>query len=82
LHLQGIAKDGYIRAQDIVNFIATPEMQAKLEQGGVRKLLISLWTAQQWLHQMGWRYGKKKNGMYIDGHKREDVVKYRKAFIE
>lgn len=29
-----------------------------------------------------WRYGKKRNGMYIDGHEREDVVAYRKEFIE
>ena len=31
---------------------------------------------------MGWRYGKKKKGMYIDGHEREDVVEYRKGFVE
>jgi hypothetical protein len=30
---------------------------------------------------MGWRYGRLKNGMYIDGHERPDIVDYRKAFI-
>ena len=30
---------------------------------------------------MKWRYGKMKNGMYIDGHER-DVVAYRKDFVE
>ena len=38
-------------------------------------------TAQRWLHQMGWHYGKQKRGMYIDGHEREDVIKYREEFI-
>jgi hypothetical protein len=79
LHLQAIAKDGYIRAQDIVDFVSQPEMQAKLETSSAKKR--SIWTAQRWLHKMGWRYGKKKNGMYVDGHERDDVVEYCEAFI-
>ena len=31
---------------------------------------------------MGWHYGRKKNGMYIDGHEHEDVVEYQREFIE
>lgn len=62
-HLQEKAKDGYIRAQDIVDFVST------------------LRTAQRWLKYFGWRYGKIKKGMYIDGHEREDVVQYRKEFL-
>jgi hypothetical protein len=30
---------------------------------------------------MGWHYEKMKKGIYIDGHEREDVVKYHKGFI-
>jgi len=30
---------------------------------------------------MGWWYGKKKNGMYVDSHKQDDVVEYCEAFI-
>lgn len=82
LHLQEIAKDGYIRALDIVDFLAQPEMQQKLEEAGAKKRTISLRTAQHWLHNMGWRYARKKNGMYIDGHERPDIVDYREAFIE
>lgn len=82
LHLQQIAKDGYIRAQDIVDFMKTTEMQTKLDDIGSRKKKISLRTAQRWLHAMGWRYGRKKNGMFINGHEREDVVEYRGEFIE
>ncbi|KAG6871717.1 hypothetical protein C0992_010438, partial [Termitomyces sp. T32_za158] len=37
LHLQGIAKNGYFKAQDIVDFIATPEMQEKLHKFGAKK---------------------------------------------
>ncbi|KAF7361462.1 RNF220 domain-containing protein [Mycena sanguinolenta] len=84
MHLQSIAKqaEGYIRAQDIVDFIAnTPEMQDLMEKSGSKRKSISLRTAQRWLHKMGWRFGKKKNGMYVDGHERPDVVEYREGFI-
>jgi hypothetical protein len=82
LHLQKIVKDGYIQAQDIVDFMETPEMQTKLNEIGSRKKKILLCTAQCWLHTMGWHYGRKKNGMYIDGHEHEDVVEYHTEFIE
>jgi hypothetical protein len=79
LCLVEIAKDGYIRAQDIVDHVATPEVQHEL---GSKSRGITVQTAQRWLKTMGWRYGKKKKGMYIDGHEREDVVEYRKGFVE
>jgi len=81
LHLQAIAKDGYIWSQDIIEFVSQPEMQSKLEVFGAKKRSISIQTAQCWLHKMGWQYGKKRNGMYIDGYERDDVVEYRDAFI-
>ena len=34
------------------------------------------------MKQLDWHYGHKKNGMYIDGHEREDVVEYRNQFIK
>ncbi|KIJ33000.1 hypothetical protein M422DRAFT_265188 [Sphaerobolus stellatus SS14] len=37
---------------------------------------------QNWLHKLDWRYGKKKNGMYIDGHKCEDIVAYWTEFLK
>jgi hypothetical protein len=82
LHLSGIAKTGYIRAQDIVDFMQTKEMREKLDEIGAKKKQISIRTAQRWLHKMGWRYGRKRNGMYVDGHEREDIVQYREQFIE
>jgi hypothetical protein len=57
-------------------------MQERLEKAGVKKKTICQCTAQHWLHNMGWQYGCLKNGMYIDGHKRPDIVEYQEAFIE
>lgn len=79
LHLTEIAKKGYIRAQDIVDYVATPEVQQKL---GTKAHGIHIRTARRWLHKLSWRYQQKKKGMYIDGHEREDVVEYRKGFVE
>lgn len=82
LHLLEIAKQGYVAAQDIVEFLNSREMQEKLGTEEGKKVTISLRTAQRWIHKLSWRYGKKRRGMYIDGHEREDVVEYRKAFVE
>ncbi|KAF7373764.1 hypothetical protein MSAN_00588000 [Mycena sanguinolenta] len=71
LHLQGIGK--YVAAQDIVNYMATDEMKARLKL----KNGISLRTAQRWMKRMEYRWTKEPKGMYSDGHEREDVVDYR-----
>ena len=77
LHLIGIAKDGYVRAQDVVDVMATPEMKRYLGA----KTGITVRMGQRWLYKMNWRYGKATKGMYIDGHERADVVEYRKGFL-
>ncbi|KAK0185094.1 hypothetical protein F5146DRAFT_1105917 [Armillaria mellea] len=59
LQLQSIAKNGYIQAQDIVDFVMTPEMQKKLEETGAKKKSISRddvkayqkQLSHQWLHE-------------------------------
>ena len=79
LHLTEIAKKGYICAQDVVDYVATPEVQAQL---GMKAQSISVQTARRWLRQMSWRYTCKKNGMYIDGHEREDIVAYWNGFLQ
>ena len=48
---------------------------------GIHKPGISQSMAQRWLAKLKWRYSKVKNGMYIDGHERVDVVAYRQAFV-
>jgi hypothetical protein len=81
LHLLEISDKGYVRAQDVVDYVALPEIQEKLGGPGGRTK-ISLRTGQRWLKKLDWRYGKKKKGMYIDGHEREDVIKYREEFTQ
>ncbi|KAJ7579496.1 hypothetical protein C8J56DRAFT_795066, partial [Mycena floridula] len=53
-------------------YCATPEM---LEQLG-RTKTIHVATARHWLIKMGYRWTKTVQ-LYVDGHEREDVVKYR-----
>jgi hypothetical protein len=39
-------------------------------------------TAIRWLKKMGFIFSQYTKGMYIDGHERDDVVAYRKNFLE
>jgi hypothetical protein len=80
LHLTEIAKNGYIRAQDVVDYVASPKVQERLNATGKARG-IQLRTAQKWLKKLSWRYTRKRNGMYIDGHEREDVIEYREGFV-
>ena len=82
LQLTQRAKNQYIKAADVVEIIASPEIQEKFAQIGVVKPSISERTAQRWLWKMRWRYRALRHGMYADGHEREDVVAYRKAFAD
>ncbi len=81
LQLGECAKHGYIKAADVVKIVSSPEMQASLKRIGVCKPTITEWTACNWLKKLNWRYQQKQNGMYIDGHERDNVVQYRKAFV-
>ncbi|KAF7310220.1 hypothetical protein MIND_00395700 [Mycena indigotica] len=82
-HLQTVcAKNKHFRAQDLVDFVASPDMQERLEAANIQKRSITVRTACRWLKRMDWWFGVRKNGMYVDGHEREDVVAYRKAFVK
>jgi hypothetical protein len=44
---------------------------------------ICLSTARKWLlKELGWVRSRRKQGLYKDGHEREDVVEYRKEFVK
>ncbi|KIJ41752.1 hypothetical protein M422DRAFT_171907 [Sphaerobolus stellatus SS14] len=73
------SKSGYICAEDVVEIFNSPELQELLAAHDA-KLTISIRAARQWLKKLDWRYGQKQNGMFIDGHEREDVVKYRNSY--
>ena len=38
-------------------------------------------TARRWLHNLGFSPQPSKKGLYFDGHEREDVVEYRRIFL-
>jgi hypothetical protein len=76
------AKGSFLMAQNIVEIITSPKMQAMFTLKEISKLLISIKTGLRWLEKLGWSYGKLKNGMYLDGHERSDVVAYRRGFVE
>ena len=69
-------KAGFLKAEDVVDIVASPEIQKIFSEKGVCKQSISKKTAICWLKKLDWRYEGLKNGMYIDGHEREDVVAY------
>ena len=73
---------GSIKASDLVDVISSPKIQDHLKLVGIDRPFISERTAHRWLGTLGWRYGRQKNGMYIDGHEREDVVQYRTTFVQ
>jgi hypothetical protein len=75
-------KGGFLKAKDVVEIIVSLDMQAIFAQKGISKVAISIKTTLRWLEKMGWTYGKLKHEMYLDGHKRSDVVEYRRAFVE
>ena len=68
----------YLKAEDIIDFIISPEMQAAM---GTRTMSILKRTAHHWLKRMDRRYGRAPNGMYIDSHEHEDVVEYHTWFL-
>ncbi|KAI0075713.1 hypothetical protein K474DRAFT_1567303, partial [Panus rudis PR-1116 ss-1] len=72
-HLQSIGK--YVRALDIVDFLARPDIQRR---HGLTKT-IALSTAQEWMHALSYRWGKTPSGQFVDGHERDDVVHYRQT---
>ena len=68
--------EGFLKAEDVAEVIASPEVQAIFARKGIIKASIFVKTALRWLEKLGWRYGKLRNGMYLDGHERADVVEY------
>ncbi|KIJ26478.1 hypothetical protein M422DRAFT_140014, partial [Sphaerobolus stellatus SS14] len=75
------SKNSSFHAEDVVKIVQSPELQEMLAARDA-KLTISLRTAQRWLKRLNWRYGQKRNGMFIDGHERPDVTEYRNSLVE
>ena len=43
---------------------------------------ISVRTATRWLRRLGFRPTSHKKGAFVDGHERDDVVAYRREFLQ
>ena len=43
---------------------------------------ISMETARQWLHHLGFEVLSLSKELYLDGHEREDVVKAHGSFLK
>ncbi|KAL1717101.1 hypothetical protein EV715DRAFT_171758, partial [Schizophyllum commune] len=83
LKLSERVKDGkYIVSADVCDIVASKDMQDIFKSAGICKPSISERTARRWLNRLSWRYKRKQNGMYIDGHERPDVVADRVAFCK
>ncbi len=70
-HLLGIGK--YICAADISRYMARNEVRKRYRM----KKGITERTARNWLYRLGYRWTLEPSGQYVDGHERDDVVKYR-----
>lgn len=81
LQLTENIKGKYLKASNVVDVVASLEIQAIMKQKGFVKPSILERTARRWLTGLGWQYGNLKTRMYIDGHEREDVVEYRRQFV-
>ena len=75
-------KNGSFKVTDLVDIISRLKMQDRFRLAGIDKPSISERMAHRWMNGLGWRYGKRQNGMYIDGHERDNVVQYRTAFMQ
>ena len=60
-------------AQDVQEFFQTEEAQPFCY---LVDAAPSVQTAQQWMEQMGFSWGKQCSGQFSDGHEHDDVVDY------
>src|SRR6266498_4394865 len=65
-----------IKFKEFVEQILLPET------GITKQKTISDSTARRWLNVLGFFNQQQKQGVYFDGHERDDVVEYRKKFLE
>jgi hypothetical protein len=50
------SKKGFVRAEDLIDLIASPEMQKSFSEKGIYKASISKKTATCWLQNLDWQY--------------------------
>jgi hypothetical protein len=78
---KNMVKGHHLKAADVIKVVTCLEIQAVLKQKTISKPSISESMVRHWLAELGWQYEKLKNGMYIDGHERENVVSINTALL-
>ena len=62
---------GFVKAEVVVDLVASPEMQVIFAEKGISKPSISKEDRRPLASKnLDWRYQKTRNGMYIDGHEK------------
>jgi hypothetical protein len=87
---EGIAEacKAWIRTHGGKNGITPAQFKAFIEtdffpcHGISSHKTISTRTAERWLRVLGLTFKQHRKGIYYDGHEREDVVEYRKIFLQ
>lgn len=69
-HLQSVGK--FVKAADLVRYLSDSDVQKCFGLNSA----ISLSTAKQWMHTLGYHWRRDHRGQYVDGHERADVVAY------
>ena len=69
-------------AMDFCTWVNSVLLPMVLEKDSKAPDKITVRTARQWLHWLGFELTTTKKGVYIDGHERADVVEYRKLYIK
>jgi hypothetical protein len=84
LHDEAVVK----RTQEYLTALPTGKVTPRILQRALESTIfpnlsihpkkpLSERTAQRWLIKLGWWRTLVKKGVYMDGHEREDIVKYR-----
>ena len=56
LHLVEKFKKGFLKAENVIDLVASPEMQRTFTEKGICKPSILTSTALRWLKKLDWRY--------------------------
>ena len=56
-----------------------PNLTSEMFRDWVNREFSETVTARTWLHRLGFSHHK---GVYFDGHERDDVVEYRRTFVD
>ena len=73
----------YLRSRTKKEYnLLTGRSLAKWANSNLPGIFISERTAQRWMNHLGFHFGEPPLGVYVDGHEREDVIRYRAKFVK